>query len=44
MEKFEMPVVLVLNLLGADIITESDTCLGDEDCTQDCIEMIPGGN
>ena len=37
MEKFEMPVVQVLNLVGADIITESGQCNTDEDtCPNHC--------
>ena len=40
MEKFEMPLVQVLNLKNADIITTSDECEQDV-CTQDdeCVEL-----
>ena len=39
MEKFEMPLVQVLNLVNADIITESDPCPTDECDDEECVEL-----
>ena len=41
MEKFEMPLVQVLSLSDADIITESNLC-PEEECSDDdelCVEL-----